>query len=153
MEYIYSNLGFIEGGSTVRVDLDTQANVLLLDPTNYYKYQSGLDFRYRGGLATWTPFRIPVPYSGSWYVVIDLANVGGAGSVSYSIHVEAPDVFDDDSGFGITEAQRKQILREIQDKEAALEAFRESHPRSWLRIREMENQIQGLKNYLKNSHY
>ncbi len=150
MEYIYSNLGYVEGGSTVCVNLDTQANVLLLDPFNYHKYQSGLSFSYYGGLATRTPFSISVPYSGSWYVVIDLANVGGYGSVRYSISVDPPESY---SGFGITEAQRKQILREISDKEAALEAFREAHPRDKMRIRELENQIQGLRNYLKGSRY
>lgn len=147
MEYIYSGLGFLNGGDIVQVDLDTQANVLLLDNSNYYKYQSGRDFSYYGGLATRTPVNLQVPYSGRWNLVIDLANVGGAGSVRYSIKV-IPIEEEELDGY-LTERERKHIEMTICDKEALLDEFKKMHPRDWINIRRMEKEIDGLRKYLK----
>lgn len=42
----------------VRVTLDKQANVKLLDGDNFRRYQDGLDHRYYGGLAKVSPFDV-----------------------------------------------------------------------------------------------
>lgn len=61
----------------VEVTLDKQANVRLLDPTNYSQYRKGAQHRYHGGLAKKSPVRIPVPHAGHWHLVIDLGGYGG----------------------------------------------------------------------------
>lgn len=76
MEYIYSEIQAREG-AIVEVALDQQANVRLLDPANYQRFKSGQRHQYYGGRALRTPLRLPVPSSGTWYVVIDLGGHGG----------------------------------------------------------------------------
>jgi hypothetical protein len=71
------------GGETVRVDLDAQANVSMLDDTNYHQYRRGDRHRYHGGLAKKTPVFLTVPGPGRWHVVVDLG--GYAGHVRASI--------------------------------------------------------------------
>ncbi|MEK6300927.1 MAG: DUF1883 domain-containing protein [Acidobacteriota bacterium] len=72
-------------GNTVRVILDKQANVRLLDSLNFQKYRSGQEHKYYGGLAQVSPVSLKPPYRGHWHVVIDLG--GGGGSVSASVQV------------------------------------------------------------------
>jgi len=75
-------MGFLDyevtstGGGVVIVDLDVQANVILLDEPNFMSYRSGMPFRYSGGLMRQTPVRLPVP-AGHWHVVVDNQNGGG----------------------------------------------------------------------------
>ncbi len=76
-----------DGGSVVRVDIDRQANVLLLDDINYQGYRSGRSFTYYGGLQLASPARIIVPRSGHWHVAIDLA--GRSGNIRSSISVSS----------------------------------------------------------------
>lgn len=76
------NLG---SNDAVRVKLDKQANVRLLDAHNYQKYRNGGEHKYYGGLAVRSPLVIPAPHAGHWHVVIDLG--GYAGSVSASVSV------------------------------------------------------------------
>jgi Domain of unknown function (DUF1883) len=73
-------------GDVVEVVLDRAANVRLLDPANYEKYKRRQDFRNSGGgYVTVKPFRLTVPESGHWHVVIDLG--GGAGQVKASVQL------------------------------------------------------------------
>ena len=64
-------------GDIVEVTLDKQANVRLLDNTNFSKYKRGEKHSYYGGLATVSPFTVQVPRSGPWHVVIDLGGYPG----------------------------------------------------------------------------
>ncbi len=73
------------GNDAVRVALDKQANVRLLDSNNFQKYRNGGEHRYYGGRAIRSPFVIPAPHAGHWHVVIDLG--GYAGSVRASVGV------------------------------------------------------------------
>jgi hypothetical protein len=68
--------------NVIRVELDKQANVLLMDDTNFSNYRSGRRYRYFGGLAKRTPATLVPPHSSHWHVVVDLG--GYAGSVSAS---------------------------------------------------------------------
>jgi hypothetical protein len=88
MQHVKSDLGTVQRGSTVVVTLDTQANVLLLDSSNYRTYVNGGQFRYYGGLAKTSPMRIPVPSTGHWFIAIDLG--GGSGNIRSSVVVEPP---------------------------------------------------------------
>lgn len=76
---------YIERGKTVVVELDIQANVMLMSDSDYRNYKSGGRYNYYGGHAKTTPVKIPVPSNGNWNVVIDLG--GGSGRISHSIRI------------------------------------------------------------------
>ncbi len=61
----------------VEVTLDGQANVMLLDETNYDHYRNSTPYRYHGGLATVSPMRLFPPHPGRWHVVVDLGGFTG----------------------------------------------------------------------------
>ncbi len=63
--------------NTIRVTLDKQANVRLLDSQNYQKYRNGQQHKYYGGLAKASPVNLAAPYEGHWHLVIDLGGYGG----------------------------------------------------------------------------
>ena len=69
----------------VEVTLDQQANVRLLDASNFFAYQRGDAHTYYGGLAKVSPVHLRPPHSGHWHVVIDLG--GYSGTVRASVRV------------------------------------------------------------------
>lgn len=70
MQYIHSDLGQRQRGDIVEVVLKgNQANVLLLDSSNFQAFRGGRRFRGVGGLAKRSPVRLSVPRSGHWYGV------------------------------------------------------------------------------------
>lgn len=75
----------LSDGDVVRVDCDTQCNVMLLTDSEFAKYQRGASFNYYGGFFKYFPATIAAPNSGFWNVVIDLG--GGSASIRYSISV------------------------------------------------------------------
>ncbi len=75
----------VQAGDAVEVTLDKQANVRLLDPSNYGRYQRGQPHRYHGGLAKQSPVHLSPPHSGHWHVIIDLG--GYSGTVHASVRV------------------------------------------------------------------
>lgn len=84
MEHLHKR-DFIQRGRTVSVELDNQANVKLMDDSNYRNYRNGRRYKYFGGLAERTPFNIEVPQDGMWNIVIDLG--GYSGSIRHSIEI------------------------------------------------------------------
>jgi len=84
MNYSYSKEN-LNAGDVIEVELSQQANVILLDNTNYQRFKSGRDYKYYGGLAIRTPAQITVPKDGLWYIVIYLG--GYAGTLKYSLKV------------------------------------------------------------------
>ncbi len=82
MGYLHAE-SYLDTGEVAVVDLDSQANVMLLDDPNFSAYRSGRSFRYRGGHATRSPVRLAAPHSGHWNVVVDLG--GSAGKVRASV--------------------------------------------------------------------
>jgi hypothetical protein len=72
-------------GTIAEVTLDRAANVMLMDPANYSEYAQGNAYRYYGGHATVSPFRLLVPSPGVWHVVVDLG--GGPGEVRASLRL------------------------------------------------------------------
>lgn len=86
MEFSSSDLGNLSGGEIVEVTLKgTEANVLLLDNSNFNSYKSGGQVKYYGGHFKKSPVRIEVPHADHWYVVVDLG--GFTGSVNVSVRV------------------------------------------------------------------
>lgn len=90
MEHLKKDLGQLKKGATVVVALRQQANVLLLNTSNYRIYAAGKGgrFRYTGGLIKKSPARIPVPANGHWILAIDLG--GRSGQIKASVAVESP---------------------------------------------------------------
>jgi hypothetical protein len=62
----------------VVVTLDKQANVQLINSSNYSNYANGRRYQYFGGLMTKSPATIAVPRDGHWNVAIDLGGNAGA---------------------------------------------------------------------------
>lgn len=85
MKFSYYDLRHLDKGQVVEVRLSAAANVRLVDSSNYSNYKNGRQHKYYGGYVTRSPYRITVPSSGHWYIVIDLG--GYAGSVKHSVQV------------------------------------------------------------------
>lgn len=84
MNYLHYELD-VGPNDIVRVTLDKQANVRLLDNSNYQSYQAGQQHRYYGGLAKVSPVDLRAPHQGHWHLVIDLG--GYAGTVKAAVDV------------------------------------------------------------------
>lgn len=84
MEFLHSELD-LKSGDVVEVTLDSQANVLLLDPSNFAYYKRGEAYRYYRGLAEKSPVHLASPHPGKWNLVVNLG--GYAGSVRAGIRV------------------------------------------------------------------
>ena len=84
MNYLHYELD-VGPNDIIRVTLDKQVNVKLLDSTNYQNYRTGQRHRYYGGLAKLSPVDLRAPYQGHWHLVIDLG--GYAGTVNASVNV------------------------------------------------------------------
>lgn len=76
MQFLHSEFT-IGSDSVVQITLDKQANVRLLDDTNFSNYRSGRSYRFIGGRAMRSPVRLSPPHYGRWHVVVDLGGQGG----------------------------------------------------------------------------
>lgn len=65
------NLGYLSTDDIVKIDLTAQADVLLMDDTNYNWYTKGGRCDYYGGTQVETPGFISVPHSANWYIVVN----------------------------------------------------------------------------------
>lgn len=79
MQFIHHDLGYRQAGETVEVTLSAAANVRLMDSSNFISYQNGRQHRYHGGgLVTRSPVHLQIPYSGTWYVTVDMQGLSGS---------------------------------------------------------------------------
>lgn len=62
----------------IQVTLDKEANVRLLDSSNFLKYRNGQQHSYFGGRAKSSPVNLKPPRSAHWYVVVDLGGYPGS---------------------------------------------------------------------------
>ncbi len=86
MQFQQYDLGQLKGGEIVEITLKgNAANVKLMNSSNFQSYKSGKRHTYYGGYVTRSPYKIPVPSSGRWYVTVDLG--GYSGKVSSSVRV------------------------------------------------------------------
>lgn len=76
MNFLHSE-EFLHGGEGFKVTLDSQANVLLLDDSNFQNYRAGRAYSYFGGLAKRSPVVIRAPRSARWHLVVDLGGYSG----------------------------------------------------------------------------
>jgi len=87
MRFLHSEVT-TELGDAIIVSLSgTEANVMVMDDSNFRNYRSGGSFNYYGGHYRRSPAIIRPPSSGRWNVVIDLG--GMAGDVPADVHVMA----------------------------------------------------------------
>jgi hypothetical protein len=75
----------LRSDDAVEVWLDKQANVRMLDESNFQRFLSRQEHICYGLLATASPVLLRPPNAGHWHVVIDLG--GYAGTVSASAYV------------------------------------------------------------------
>lgn len=68
---------WLDGGDVAEVTLDGQANVKLMDQSDFSAYRSGRSHHYYGGLAERSPIRLVTPHAGNWHVTIDLGGYSG----------------------------------------------------------------------------
>ena len=78
MNYLHYDYPYLSAGTTIEIKLDKQANVRLLDDSNFQNYHNGLKYNFYGGLVTSSPFYLKVPFNGKWHLAIDLGGYAGA---------------------------------------------------------------------------
>lgn len=83
-EHLHQRLS-LNGGDTVRVQCDTQCNIMLMSDSDYSAYKRGSSFHYAGGHFKRFPALLPAPHAGTWNLVMDLG--GGSASIRYSVQV------------------------------------------------------------------
>jgi Domain of unknown function (DUF1883)/TIR domain len=85
--FIQYDLGQQQRGAIVEVTLrGSGANVLLLDSSNLSTFKAGRGgYRYTGGLVTRSPYRMAIPHSGHWYVVVTMTGLRGTTNASVRI--------------------------------------------------------------------
>ncbi len=84
MKYIHKEYN-LNARDCVRVTLDKQANVRVMDSSNYNSFRRGGRHSYIGGLAESSPVTLSVPHSGHWHVVVDMGGYSGSVRASISI--------------------------------------------------------------------
>ena len=86
---------FVGGPSDLAlVTLDAQANVMLLDDTNFSAYKSGRSFRYYGGWVTHSPVKLSPPHQGRWHVIVDIGRSSGSVRAAVRIvHAQQTSIF------------------------------------------------------------
>ena len=82
MEFLHSRF-HLTPHERVRITLNSQANVRLMDDNNFHQFKRGGQHRYYGGHAKESPVVLGPPHSGFWNVVVDLG--GYSGSVRASV--------------------------------------------------------------------
>lgn len=86
MQYNYQDLGHLNSGAVVRVDLEgDEVNVRLLDQSNYRSFQAGRGCRGFGGHYKASPAVFTIPTYDHWYVVIDYGGGPGRGRAAVQV--------------------------------------------------------------------
>lgn len=88
--HICHDLGFqmTTGPSMVaEVTINRSANAYLVNAQGYQNYLNGNDFKYYGGYAVNSPFRIIIPSSNHWYVIVDNGD-GPIAGITSSVKVK-----------------------------------------------------------------
>ena len=84
MNFLHYTLN-LNSSDTVVVRLDKQANVKLLNDSNFTNYRRGGRYTYYGGLAKSSPTQVTPPHAGHWHLVIDLGGYTGTVRASVSV--------------------------------------------------------------------
>ena len=80
MKFWHWDLGSRHAGEVVEVTISgTAANVRLVDSSNFQALKAGGRHNYHGGHVIRSPFRVPIPHDGHWYIVLDYGGFSGNG--------------------------------------------------------------------------
>lgn len=72
MDFLHRDLGHRKAGEVVEVQLRGRAaNVRLMDSSNLSNYRNRRRYRYLGAHVTRSPYRMRIPRSGHWHIVVD----------------------------------------------------------------------------------
>ena len=85
MQYVIYDLGQHPKGSVVEIQLSSATNVRLMDKVNLDYMKNNREYNYYGGYVSSSPYRIAIPESRHWYVLIDLV-----GQLKHSVIVHPP---------------------------------------------------------------
>jgi hypothetical protein len=85
MQYQYYDLKTVEKGKIIEVTLGYAANVRIMDSINYSNFKASRKYRFIGGHVTRSPYKIVIPHTSHWYVIVDLGGYSGKVSSSVSI--------------------------------------------------------------------
>lgn len=86
-EFTKHDLGNLKKGQRVTVILKgNQANVRLMDSSNFNSFKNGRRCRFEGGLAKKSPVVFTIPRNGHWYVTVDM--MGLKGRVKSAVNIE-----------------------------------------------------------------
>jgi hypothetical protein len=86
LDFNYWDLGQQSTGATVEINLTgTEANVRLLDASNYSAYKRGDRHSYYGGHYKQSPIRLQVPATGHWFVTVDYGGFAGSGTAAVRV--------------------------------------------------------------------
>lgn len=78
MNFLHYDLNYLDSQDVVKVTLDKQANVRLMDDSNFNNYKRSQKYIYYSGYAKVSPLTLKPPSSGRWHVVIDLGGYTGS---------------------------------------------------------------------------
>lgn len=79
MQFIHHELGHRTAGEIVEISLSgNQANVRLMDSSNFSNYRNGRQHRCIGGRAQRSPVRLQIPSTGHWHVAVDMVGLSGS---------------------------------------------------------------------------
>jgi len=71
MKYWFHDIGDVEQGNIIEVTLDKAANVRVMDSDNYESFRNRRSYTAIIYYITSSPFKIKLPRSAHWYVVVD----------------------------------------------------------------------------------
>jgi hypothetical protein len=77
-----ADLGFLEAGSRVTVEISGFANVRIMEPEAFVLMGFGYGYVFYGGLYGPGMVTLEVPEDGYWWHVVDVVGLGGPVSVS-----------------------------------------------------------------------
>jgi len=90
VKFHYWDLGQLLSGAVVEVQLTgTEANVRLLDSSNFSAYQAGNRHQYYGGHYRRSPIRLSVPHDAHWFIAVDYGGYAGSGTASVQVRASA----------------------------------------------------------------
>ena len=85
MQYVVYDLGERQRGSIAEIQLSAATNVRLIDKVNLDCMKNNREYNYYGGYVSSNPYRISIPETRHWYVLIDLV-----GQLKHSVIVHPP---------------------------------------------------------------
>ncbi len=85
MDFLHTDLPGVSAGTRVRVDIDTESNVRLMDDNNFQRFQRNERHEYFGGHYKNSPVILEVPRYGNWHITIDIG--GGSATIRSNVTV------------------------------------------------------------------